>query len=135
MGKPFKDEFHSFQTYRDMAKDCNDNNIQSWDSNFDFRLVYSGNQVSCEVLNFGPDDNVRDVLMQLGNAVCELSGRYIPAEVPVIIDEDVNYQTTGAELNSKYPGLVLGSVVHNNNNSKFTKLSPSKWQYEIIDLR
>lgn len=118
-----------------MAKDCNGNNIQSWDANFDFRIVYSGIKIQCDLMAFGPDDNVRDVLMQLGNAVCKLAEGEEPIPLQIILDDTVDFRTSGSELNGRYPGAVLGTIVHNGEGSKFTKLTSSKWQYEIIDIR
>lgn len=118
-----------------MGKDCNDNNIQSWDANFDFRIIYSGVRIQCDLMSFSPDDNVRDVLMQLGHAVCKLAEGEEPIPAQIYEDDTVDFETTGSELNSKYPGAVLGTIVHNGSDSQFTKLSSSKWKYEIIDLR
>ena len=112
-----------------------DKKPQSWDANMDFTITYSGLSIKCDLMEMRPQDDLREVLMQLGNAICKLAEGDEPIPAQIILDDTVGFQTTGAELNGRYGDAVLGTVVHNGEDSKFTKLSATKWQYEIIDIR
>lgn len=113
---------------------CNDSNL-SWDANLDFRIIYSGLRVKCNILEFEPNENIRDVIMKIGDAICKLSEGTDPIPAQIFINKDITFQTTGAQLNTLYSNAVLGTVVHNDKDIKFTKISPSKWEFEIIELR
>ena len=106
-----------------------------WDANLDYSMRYSGTRITCDLVNVSPDDNLRDVLMQFGNAICKLAEGEEPIPSQIIVDDEVTFHTTGAQLNAKYGDMVLGTVVHNDDNVKFTKISPTKWEFEIIELR
>lgn len=108
---------------------------QAWDANFDFTITYTGNQIKCDLMSMSPQDDLRDVLMQLGHAICKLAEGEEPIPAQIILDDTVNFETTGSQLNARYGNTVLGTIVHNGEDSKFTKLSATKWQYEIIDIR
>lgn len=114
--------------------DCK-SHTQPWDANLDFTITYTGNRIKCDLMTMSPNDDLRKVLMQLGNAVCKLAEGEEPIPLQIILDDTVDFRTSGSELNGRYPGAVLGTVVHNGEDSKFTKLTASKWQYEIIDIR
>ncbi|MGJ1360621.1 hypothetical protein ACR79B_04955 [Sphingobacterium spiritivorum] len=78
------------------------------------------------------DGNKTNLAIYQGGGVWAVSG----GSTSYISDESITMDTTSAYLNSTYPDMPMGGGVYNETQGiQFTKITSTKWKFEIIDLR
>lgn len=114
---------------------CENDYNSSWGDILDSNIVYTGLGTQCDLLEVRPGMKVREVINVLALAICALQSGDEPIPATIIEDTTLTIDTTGAELNAKYPDAEIGNVYYNQVESiQFTKY-PTGWKFEIIELR
>lgn len=115
---------------------CNDSSLNnSWGDILDSEIIYTGLPSQCDFLEITPGMKLKDVLNLLSVAICTLSEGEEPIPTVIIQDDSLTINTTGEDLNLRYPEIVNGGVVYSPEESiQFTKY-PTGWKFEIIELR
>lgn len=115
---------------------CND--VQnSWDVNPDYKITFTGYDVSGKGWTVTAGEDQRTVNLVVLNAIKNLEDGDTPVvvELPVnVLDPDVGLGTSANYLNTKYPNVLVNSVIHNGVDYKFTKMTATKWEPSVMEL-
>lgn len=121
------------------CNECRNNGFDAntgWDEILDYTIAYTGLDMQVGDTEIVQGENIREVIVKIATELEKLiqAQKPFPPLPVVVLDESVTFTTTGDYLNGAHGNLIIGSVVHNGADWKFTKMTATKWNGEAMNL-